>query len=112
MSVVGGQATLVQYAAYLTGGELFSTIGQTAGKVSGAISVGTTAVSTINRINYLKNGGDNTVGVATIGVTDIAFTIAGFFWPWGTIASTVYFSTEMITDDFWGWGKVKYIQQP
>ena len=112
VSVVGGQATLVQYAAYLTGGELFSTIGQTAGKVSGAISVGTTAVSTINRINYLKNGGDNTVGVATIGVTDIAFTIAGFFWPWGTIASTVYFSTEMITDDFWGWGKVKYIQQP
>lgn len=107
VSVIGGQATMVQTAAYLTGGEVFSNIGKTAGKISSVISIGTTTVSTINRINYVRNGGDNIVGVTTIGVTDIVFTVAGCFWPWGTLASTIYFSTEMITDDFWEWGKVK-----
>ena len=111
VSVVGGQATMVQSAAYLTqktcqGAEIFGTVGKAAGRISGAISIGTTAVSIYNRYEYFQNGGDN-IGVAVVGATDVAFTIAGFFWPWGTIASVVYFSTEMITDDFWGWGKVR-----
>lgn len=111
VAVVGGQATMVQSAAYLTqktcqGAEVFGSIGKVAGRISGAISVGTVAVSTYNRYEYYKNGGVN-VGVAVIGATDVGFTIAGFFWPWGTVASAVYFSTEMITDDFWEWGKVR-----
>ncbi len=111
VSVVGGQATMVQSAAYLTkttcqGAEIFGTVGKAAGRISGAISIGTTAVSTYNRYEYLRNGGDN-IGVAVVGATDVAFTIAGFFWPWGTIASAVYFSAEMVTDDFGGWGKIR-----
>ena len=107
VSAVGGQAIMVQAAAYLTGGEVFTTIGRTAGRVSSAITFGTTTISTINRYKYIKNGGDNIVGVTTIGITDIVFTVAGCFWPWGTLASALYFSTELITDDFWEWGKVK-----